>query len=379
MGRQLSQIEEVNRNIKTIENQLQNLLAKFGISLLSQGFFLEEQHNLALYETLIESKNELDELSSYLAHLQKVGKSMEEAHQNIKDLKKRIAQQEGEIKVVFQRVGVIAWEESSSNVLPKEISELIPTIKERQDRILLLKDDLDNFSKKSSKKSPFVHISSKAKSLVTGYKLKQYSKSNEKFFTEIGSSIADWGFIKKLNSLSAASLDELYRNLKREKEHWTEEVSLLSNEITHKKKELENEGVGSSIGRRIQELKHEYKEKQVALDKLAVKYALLVCENEKQWNIGQLDDDSKSFYEQVNRQNKIKVELLKSRKELLIESEIGELIFLIEQDEERIKHIQNTIDQYNRQIEEVKETITKNREKIGKLKRSLTLSLEQKD
>ena len=153
----------------------------------------------------------------------------------------------------------------------------------------------------------------------------------------------------------------------------------MEKEIEKAKNNLESEGIAGSIERKVQEVQQLEQEKSAVVKTLAAKYGKYFIENKSNFFEKELDEKSYECYEQIKRHNKIKADLEKQKKELLIESEIGELIFLIEQDEERIGHINKTIDQYNQQIDEIKLSIGTNREKIGKLKQALVLSLEQKD
>lgn len=379
MGRQRNQIDVVDRQIKVVDHDLSILLGEFGMHLLQREAIEQETTAHSLYLHLLEAKQELDNLALRSSSLKEIAQNLQDLNAHIRKLRKEINGSEKAIKVIYARIGVIAWEEASNGVLDGTIKTLLPTIKERQHKITFLKQEQENYQERSSEANIFKKVALKVQSQLNNHRLKHYTKQDEDFYIEIGQKIAKENLIGLLASFSASTLQKEYDELLKEITQSKTEIELMEKEIEKAKNNLESEGIAGSIERKVQEVQQLEQEKSAVVKTLAAKYGKYFIENKSNFFEKELDEKSYECYEQIKRHNKIKADLEKQKKELLIESEIGELIFLIEQDEERIGHINKTIDQYNQQIDEIKLSIGANREKIGKLKQALVMSLEQKD
>jgi chromosome segregation ATPase len=379
MGRQRNQIDVVDRQIKVVDHDLSILLGEFGMHLLQRGAVEQESAAYSLYLHLFEAKQELDNLALRSTSLKEIAQNLQDLNAHIRKLRKEINGNEKAIMVIYARIGVIAWEEASNGVLDGAIKTLLPTIKERQHKITSLKKEQETYQERSSKANIFKKVALKVQSQLNNRRLKHYTKQDEDFYIEIGQKIAKENLIGLLASFSADTLQKEYAELLKEITQSKTEIELMEKEIQKAKNNLESEGIAGSIERKVQEVQQLEQEKSEVVKTLATKYAKYFIENKSNSFEKDLNKKSYECYEQIKRHNRIKADLEKQKKELLIESEIGELIFLIEQDEERIGHINKTIDQYNQQIDEIKLSIGANREKIGKLKKALAVSLEQKD
>lgn len=185
--------------------------------------------------------------------------------------------------------------------------------------------------------------------------------------------------IRHLASPSAVKLDQEYHDITRKIAVWKEEISLLVNRISTDKHKLEAVGVAGSVERKVIELQGVRKEQDALVSKLAVAYAATIRVQQNPWKSVEVTAETLRCYDQIRRHERIRLQLEKRIVELKMEEAIGELIFLIEQDEERIVHLRQMIDQYNRQIDDIQKSIGINREKIGELKKSLASSLEREE
>lgn len=172
-------------------------------------------------------------------------------------------------------------------------------------------------------------------------------------------------------------LDKEFRSLTRQKAVWEEEMSLLQQRIFSDRGKLEEVGVAGSIERKVQELQNQRKVQSQQVRRLAMNCGRAVCVLENPWKSGEVNAEILRCYDQIRRHERIRAQLEQRIAELKIEQQIGQIVAIVEQDEERILHLQQLIDQYNRQIEDIQRTIVGNREQIGALKKRLTSSLER--
>ena len=379
MGRQRSQIEVVERQISVVDHDLGVLLAELGMHVLNLRQPVVSGDTQDAYQALAKEKGNLDELETRILHLQQIGQSVQDAHAGIEKLKQQIAEHEQALKITFARIGVIAWEESSSSVLSDVIRTILPTIGERQQKVAALKEQRDLAARQSSERGVVASIPLRMRAFVVSRRLEKYARGHEEFFVATGKAIADASAIRHLASSSAVSLDDQFHEKSRQVAAWREEMSLLQDRISHDKNKLEQAGVAGSVERKIQDLQQAYREKSHMVSLLSTAYARTICLQENPWKAVDVNAETLRCYDQIRRHERIRKQLEKRIDELRIESDIGELVYLIEQDEERIRHIQLTIEQHNRQIEDIQRFIGQNRERIGELKRSLAASLEREE
>ncbi len=378
MGRQRSQIDEVKRKITLVERDLEVLYGDLGLHLSNLNPITSTKEVVDCHKSLIESKELLSSFASRLENLRDLSKSLDDAHITLGQLKKNLALSNQKLKETFGRIGVIIWEEAASKVISNEICNLIPEVGAKQKELANLHKSLKELERLLSEVKFHKKIAIRYKIFKVKQQLKRENSERGEFFILIGKKLAKNDLIKLLASKVAEELNQLYRNLLDETELYNGEIEKVSNQISSGKKELQDQGVVGSVEKKIGELVQKEKEQSQKVTKEAIKYAQLIYQEELDWTKEDFNDEILESYEQIERHKKIKKELEKQQQELLLESEIGQLLYFIEQDQQRIEHIQKSIDQYNRQIDQIKDEIKKNREEIGKLKEALKKSLEQK-
>ncbi|MDD3822802.1 MAG: hypothetical protein PHR90_05015 [Sphaerochaetaceae bacterium] len=379
MGRQRSQIEVVERQIAVVDHDMEVLLAELGMHVLSLRQPVVGGDLSDAYQALAKEKSLLDNLTARISHLQQLGRSLQDANSHINTLKQRIASHEQDLRIVHGRIGVIAWEEASSEVLSEEIAGLLPMIGQRKEKVASLKARQEQVISRSDGSGTLLRLPMKLRAFLVSRRLEKYARGHEEFFIETGKAIADASAIRHLASNSAVALDEEYHAIADRIAAWREEMSLMHSRITRDKSKLEEVGVAGSVERKIQELEQTHRDKVRDVSQSAVAYAKGICALENPWKSVEVNAETLRCYDQIRRHERIRKQLEKRIGELHIESNIGELVFLIEQDEERIRHIRQMIEQHNRQIEDIQRSIGSNREKIGEYKRSLASSLERED
>ncbi|MGI6432970.1 MAG: hypothetical protein ACOXZ4_03800 [Sphaerochaetaceae bacterium] len=377
MGRQRSEIEVIEEHIQTVEQDVQLLLGELGMHALELGVPLNIEGSELLFASLAKEKSLLDALKQQTAHLKQIGSNLTDSNKGIRELKKTIAQTQKELQVVFSRIGVIAWEESVSGVLASELDTLLPSLHQRQQQIENLRAEQATLHAKSEQTKPVLNLPLKLRLLVLSHRFNTAVKENRAFFEEVGQLISQADALPLLVSSSAPQLHQEVNRLQSEIEMCHQEVTLLQQQITEQKGRLEEVGVSGSIERKVQELQQIGKERQQTVNQLAIGYGTIISESTEPWKGREIPPIMLTCYDQIARHQRIRKQLQKKIGELNIESEIGELVYLIEQDEERILHIRGMIDQHNRQIVDIQKTIGANREKIGSLKQALSASLEQ--
>ncbi|MDD4219427.1 MAG: hypothetical protein PHR10_04515 [Sphaerochaetaceae bacterium] len=379
MGRQRSQIEVVERQIAVVDHDMEVLSAELGLHVLQLRQPVVSGDSAPAYKKLATEKSILDDLDARILHLQQLGQSLLDANVRINQLRKLVNQHEQLLKVVYARIGVIAWEEASSGVLSDTIRQVLPKIDERQDKVATLKAERDLVSRRSRESFSIFKLPLKMQEIIVSKKLERYARGHESFYVDTGQTIAQEVCIRHLASPSAVKLDQEYHDITRKIAVWKEEISLLVNRISTDKHKLEAVGVAGSVERKVIELQGVRKEQDALVSKLAVAYAATIRVQQNPWKSVEVTAETLRCYDQIRRHERIRLQLEKRIVELKMEEAIGELIFLIEQDEERIVHLRQMIDQYNRQIDDIQKSIGINREKIGELKKSLASSLEREE
>lgn len=379
MGRQRSQIEVVERQISVVDHDMEVLLAELGMHVLSLRQPVVTGDSASAYQPLVKEKSVLDDLDARILHLQQIGQSLQDANTSIGTIRSKLTLHEQSLRVAYSRIGVIAWEEASSGVLSDAIRGILPKVNEMQDKVAALRAEKDSANRRSRESGSLFRIPLKMHEYIVSRRLDKYARGHEEFFVDTGKAIAEALAIRHLASSSAVSLDTEYHGLSQQIAAWKEELSLLQQQISEDKSRLEEVGVAGSVERKVIELQNSRKEQASLVSKLAVAYARTICLQENPWKMVEVNAETLRCYDQIRRHERIRGQLEKRIDELRIESTIGELVLLIEQDEERIMHIRQMIDQHNRQIEEIQRSIIQNREKIGEMKRSLASSLEREE
>jgi uncharacterized phage infection (PIP) family protein YhgE len=376
MGRLHNQIDELKRGMEAEEHDLEILFTELGLLVcdLRQPFATGpcEQPYLQLAKT----KTEHQDINARIDHLKQIGQQISRSASRISEVTDLIHTNEGLLSTVFSRIGVIAWEESASHVLPENLAHLLPDVTEQQKQIAHMQvqctqAEQDILATNGVKKIPIY-----VKSYVLRRRLKRITDDSEFSFAESGRSIAAAGCIRQLASESAPALEEEYDRLSQEVAGYSEEITVLKQSISSSRDKLEKASVSGSVERTLLELKEMQKAASEKLGLHAGLYGKTICRLDDPWKDLEIPPEVLKCYDQIRRHERIHSQMEKRIGELRIEIDISELLLLIGQDEERIAHLHDTIAQFEHQIDEIRLTIQENRERISKLKQRDTLPLD---
>ncbi len=373
MGRHRNQIEQIERRISEVNHDIDLLLSDLALHLLTLETPIIVEGNLLPYQNLKQAKELLDEYERKIVLMQKLKEGVMDANGRIRRLKGLIKEKEEALNEVYGRVGVIAWEEASSGNLAEEIKEAFPLIEERHTYLNDLRRDQRANREKQESSHPLLRVPFQVNALLYQWRLNKLARSNREFFTTSGMELANSNLIASLASDKKTELGQHYDDLMGEIAVCRDEIASLNQHVAASKGSLEGIGVTGSVSRKLVELQNMKREQSILVGRLAIAYGRSIWNQGEKWR--SISEESERSYDQIERHEKIRGELEKKIVELRLEEEIGELVFLVEQDEERIFHLRQTIEQHNRQIEETQKAIALNREKIGALKRSLAKSL----
>lgn len=376
MGRQRSQIEVVQRQIAVVDHDLEVLFAELGMHVLTLRQPVVSDGCEQPYLDLAKAKAALDDTDARILHFKQIGQNIQDASSRIGHVKDLLGEHERKLRLVYSRLGVIAWEEASSQVLSETVRRLLPSIEEQQRKANSLKKNHESASRRSRESGPWFKIPLKVKELLAEKRLNRYSRSHEEFFVESGRAIAEALCIRQLASSSAVELDGEYRTLMGEIAAWKEEMDMLHQKISTEQSRLEKEGAAGSIDRKVQDLEARRKDEAESVRIFAAVYGKAICSLSNCWKEIDVHTETLRCYDQIRRHERIRKQLEQRITELEIEREITDLVLLIEQDEERVLYLRQTIDQFNRQIDDIGRTIGRNREKIGQLKHRLSAGTE---
>jgi hypothetical protein len=379
MGRQRSQIETVERQIAVVDHDIGVLLAELGMHILALRQPVVARDTVGAYQRLAKEKSVLDDYDARILHMQQLGQSLQDANVRIAQLKELLANQEKALRLVYGRVGVIAWEEALSGALSDVIRKVLPDIDQMQQRAAALRQNKEIVSQKSRESSSLFRLPLKLQELIATRKLDRFARGHEEFFVQTGQIITTQASIRHLQSKAAVDLDNSYHTLNREIAVWREEMALLQQRISEDKTSLEEVGVAGSVERKIIELQNLRNSQAESVNRLAIEYGRMICALDNPWTSIDVNAETLRCYDQIRRHQRIRLQLEKRIGDLQIEQQIGELIFLIEEDEERIGHLRQLIDQNNRQIEEIQKNIVQRREQIVEMKHNLAKSLEREE
>jgi chromosome segregation ATPase len=379
MGRQRSQIEVVERQITVVHHDMEVLLAELGMLILDLPQPVVADGSADLYHRLVQEKAKLDDCDARIENLKQIEQSLHDAHARIVQIKSSVKAHRQQLRVVYARIGVIVWEEATGHVLSPIIGNAVPRVFEMQQKVTSLKESHESTSQKVKQSSPIFRLPLKMQEAVIARRLARFTRGHEEFFVELGQAVAQASCIRHLHSAAAVSLDADYLTLTREIGVWEEELAVLQQQISSNKGKLEQAAGPATLERKLSELQGERNILSDLVRSLAVEYGTLVCSLENPWKSIAVHAELLRCYDQIRRHERIALQLNRQIDELKIEQEIGELVYLIEQDEERVAHLRQLIDQYSGQIEEIQKSIVHNREHIAELKRTLMLSLERED
>ncbi len=372
MGRHRNQIEQIERQIGEVNHDIDLLFSDLSLHILTLESPVIIGDNHLPYQNLKQAKELLDDYERKIVLMQKLKEGVLDANGRIRRLKGLIKEKEEELNEVYGRLGVIAWEEASSGVLSSEIKRALPSIEERRILFNTVKAEQENKESKKRESHPLLKAPLQVNVLLSQWKINKLIRGNREFFTATGKVLADSDLTVALVSEKGPELEQRYGDLKGEIGVCQDEIASLKQHVAASQGSLEGIGVTGSVSRKLIELQTLKREQSQQVGRLAIAYGRFL------WTQGEwrsLSNEAEKLYTQIERHEKVRGQLEKQIIELRLEEEIGDLIFLVDQDEERILHLRQTIEQYNRQIEEIQKAISLNREKIGILKRSLAESL----
>jgi cell division protein FtsL len=372
MGRHRNQIEQIERQIGEVNHDIDLLFSDLSLHILTLESPVIIGDNHLPYQNLKQAKELLDDYERKIVLMQKLKEGVLDANGRIRRLKGLIKEKEEELNEVYGRLGVIAWEEASSGVLSSEIKRALPSIEERRILFNTVKAEQENKESKKRGSHPLLKAPLQVNVLLSQWKINKLIRGNREFFTTTGKVLADSDLTVALVSEKGPELEQRYGDLKGEIGVCQDEIASLKQHVAASQGSLEGIGVTGSVSRKLIELQTLKREQSQQVGRLAIAYGRFL------WTQGEwrsLSNETEKLYTQIERHEKVRGQLEKQIIELRLEEEIGDLIFLVDQDEERILHLRQTIEQYNRQIEEIQKAISLNREKIGILKRSLAESL----
>ncbi len=373
MGRHRNQIEQIERQIGEVNHDIDLLLSDLSLHILTLESPLIIGDNHHPYQNLKQAKELLDDIERKIVLMQKLKEGVLDANGRIRRLKGLIKEKEEDLNEVYGRLGVIAWEEASSGVLAAEIKRALPTIEERRTLFNTIKEEQKNKEFKKRESHPLLKAPLQVNVLLSQWKINRFVRGNREFFTTTGKGLADADLITSLVSDKGPELEQRYGDIRGEIGVCQDEIASLKQHVVASQGSLEGIGVTGSVSRKLMELQNLKREQSQQVGRLAIAYGRSLWNQGEAWR--SLSSETEGLYTQIARHEKVRGQLEKRIIELRLEEEIGDLIFLVDQDEERILHLRQTIEQYNRQIEEIQKAISLNREKIGILKRSLAESL----
>ncbi|NCB01143.1 MAG: hypothetical protein EOM67_03120 [Spirochaetia bacterium] len=372
MGRQMMQIEEIAREIEHVSSDLQDLYATLGEYAISHSnLLIETVESKNLYQKFISIADQSDSLKTRI-------KRLKELHNSILDGKNRVKEIEIEKKelietmtLLYSRIGAIAWEESYSHVLHKDIVEKIPTITQLHADYSSLTTQHLEAKNRANATSWFLKVPFSINEKVKKSHLNKLLKSNTKSFIEFGEIIATSSLISLLVSERAIQIGEEYDLLYTQIIDKDDELVMVKEQMHASKDQLEQEGLGGSLAKKIGELENSLKESTKQRKLAALMYGkavttMMSTEKEKEF-----PKEMDECFLHILDQQYIKTQLLRTTKKLSIEQKIEELVLLLKQDEDHILHIEVQIGQLNHQIEEINRTMATKKEQIGKLQNQL--------
>jgi len=147
-----------------------------------------------------------------------------------------------------------------------------------------------------------------------------------------------------------------------------DEIQMLSERVQTDRRSLADEGLDGSIVRRINALEEELEAKQAQMHSLAATYGRLVRTELESTQRPIVSEEIARCLDQIQRHERVRSQLQQRIRALESEIEVSELLLLIQQDEERMEHLHQTIAQFNKQLEEVQQSIDHNKERIHDLR-----------
>ena len=376
MGRLHNQIDNVKHQIEMVGRDLDVLFEELGMLVAALRQPIASELCEQPYLLLAQAKSEHGELCARTGHLAQIGEQITHAATRIAELKDKTTKEQKRLAVVHARLGVIAWEESASQVLAESLVHLIPQVNEHQKRIADMEMHHRQVKQRIEEVQGVKQYQLRLEAWIIATRLRKVTDTSEGFFIETGRAIAEAGCIRQLASELAPQLEEEHSVLSRELAGWNEEIFVLKQTIHSNRTKLEAEGVAGSVGRKVQELQDAVKASNERMRSLAIAYGKVICQLPDPWKGTEVGSAVLRCYDQIRRHERVRAQLEKRIHELEVEIDISELLLIISQDEERIDHLQQTIDQFNRQVMEIKTSIREKREKIGLLKKGQNPALE---
>ncbi len=381
MGRQMIQIEEIAREIEHVSSDLQGLYASLAEYARFYPQLAENADTFALYQKFVYLVEQSDSLTTKITMLKNLHDSILDGSNRVKEIEKDKKEISEKLNLLYSRIGAIAWEESYSNVLDQSILELIPKITQLHKEYSHLTTRHYNAKNKATSSLWFMKIPLSVQERIMKGQLDNLLKNNTKLFIEFGRIIAESSLIPSLISDSAPQIQEQYIEYLSLIKMKDDELVVVKEQMSSSKSQLEQEGMGVSIAKRIGELETALKESSKQRRLSAIMYGktlttIMSCEESKEY-----PSAVRECFDAIIEQQYIKTQLLRTTKKLNIEKKIEELVLLLRQDEDHVLHIEVQIGQLNHQIEEIHKAMAEKKEQIGSFQQQLlkVLPVESSD
>ncbi len=371
MGRQMSQIEEVAREIAHVSSALQDLYASLGEYALQHTQTAITQETQTLYEKFITLVEQSDALQTRITTLKDLHTSILDGNNRVKEIEKEKKTLINQRTLIFSKIGAIIWEEYSSKVLHETISKEIPELKYLHSEYSQLAKTRSAAKEKAHSAHWFTKLPSLLHEKIKKGQINKLQKHNNVAFVEYGSIIASASLIPLLVSENAKAIEREYEKATSLIAKKDEEILMVRDQMVLSRNKLEQEGIGGSLARKIGELESGQKDSAKQRKLSAVMYGKSVTTVMGSQNDNIFPPEMVECFGQIIDYQNLKTELLRTTKKLNIEQKIEELVILLKQDEDHILHVEGQIGQLNQQIKEIKKTMATKKEHIGALQQQL--------
>ncbi len=381
MARQQSQIEEVEKQVTDVSKVLQHLYAQLGELALPIDTYTITNEAKSLFNNFSLSVDASNSIKAKLSKFTDISASFKNNSHRLKELAAQKKNYDQQLKLLYSKIGVIVWEESSSDVIDPQIIKMIPEIIAMQEESKTL-FEIEKKAKERYKTSFFLlKVPCRVDATIKSHRLKKHTSKYKEFFIRTGRTVATQSLIPLLHSSHTTVFEKEYKELIIHIAEIDEESTMIAEQIRYSHRKLEQEGINGSLAKKINEIENELREANKVRNHAAILYgkyiaAVITHPDPKKYSSQIID-----VYEQIMRQQELKTELLRTIKRLTIEKKIEELVLLLQQDEEHVAHIELSIGQLNRQIEEINKVMASKKEQIGALQQQLNkvLLIEKTD
>ncbi|MCK9286796.1 MAG: hypothetical protein PHU24_04070 [Sphaerochaetaceae bacterium] len=371
MGRLHNQIEAVRREIAAVDKDLELLFADYGMLVFRLDTAPTDGRFTQYFQELKKVVGDYEVLQERIAHLSGIEQQLDSASSRIVQLKSMMTQARKQLVLVYSRIGAIAWEESTNNVIAEEVSILLPDKKLDDAIVERLKKRDEALSTMAEEKPWLTSVPLRIEKVLIHRQLEKMERETERVLIGLGKDIAQKSMISRLHSNLINQLEQEYASISHDLSQWEEEMELLKNAISKNRHELVQAGVAGPVAKKIEEANETLKVTSERMRSFACIYGKETFRFEHEWHVHGATVEKVHCQNQIKRHVRKRMQLENTVIALETEIEINEQLLLIGQDEEKIKHLHQMIGQFNRQIVEFEVSIREKREKIANLKANL--------